>query len=91
MTNEMVKTMRTLAQAGPPQADPPRAPAHDAGRTEGVAGARPYTVGIMTMEVEGRDSARFNAIVARTVKRFDASLAHEGRVMTRVLAFPGHT
>ena len=89
MTNETDTTMRMLAQASPPQADPPQAPAHDAGRTEGVAGEVPYTVGIMTMEVEGRDSARFNAIVARAVKRFDASLAHEGRLTTRALAFPG--
>ena len=48
-----------------------------------------YAVGIMTMEVEGRDSERFDAIVACAVALLDEALAHEARLTTRVVAFPG--
>ena len=43
----------------------------------------------MTMEVEGRDSARFARIVSRAMKSFDASLAHEPRLRTLPIAFAG--
>ena len=43
----------------------------------------------MTMEVEGRASERFGTIVARAVARLDEALAHEARLTTRVIAFPG--
>ena len=48
-----------------------------------------FTVGIMRMEVEGRDSQRFNAIVARAVAELAAAFAHERRLETRTLAFEG--
>ena len=48
-----------------------------------------YTLGIMTMEVEGRSSERFGTMVARAVARLDEALAHEARLTTRVVAFPG--
>lgn len=60
--------------------------ADDAPRT--IDGA-PYAVGVMTMEVEGRDSARFEAIVADAVGRLDRALAHEGRLRIGALTFPG--
>lgn len=48
-----------------------------------------FTVGIMRMDVEGRDSDRFNAIVARAVAELDAALAKETRLRTRTSAFAG--
>ena len=49
----------------------------------------PFTVGVMKMEVEGRDSQRFSAVVARAVDRLDATFAAEPRLRTRTLAFEG--
>ena len=48
-----------------------------------------YVVGVMKMEVEGRDSDRFDAIVSRAVAALDAALAREARLRTRTLAFSG--
>lgn len=48
-----------------------------------------FMVGIMKMEVEGRNSERFNDVVARAVVKFDAALAHESRLSTKSLAFAG--
>ena len=56
---------------------------------DGMRGSAPYTIGIMTMEVEGRDPARLEAIARRAVWRLDEALAHEGRLTTRTIAFPG--
>ncbi len=52
-----------------------------------TAGA--FVVGVMTMEVEGRDSERFEGIVARAVSELETSFAHEPRLRTRALPFPG--
>lgn len=49
----------------------------------------PFEVGVMTMEVEGRDSERFKGIVARAVARLDEALSHEARLSIRALAFDG--
>ena len=48
-----------------------------------------FVVGVMTMEVEGRDSKRFAEIVARAVAELEAVFAHEPRLRTRALAFAG--
>ncbi|WP_313136642.1 hypothetical protein [Paracoccus jeotgali] len=48
-----------------------------------------FQIGVMTMEVEGRDSDRFNEIVTRAVADLDRALAHEPRLRTQTLAFPG--
>ena len=48
-----------------------------------------YTIGIMTMDVEGRESERFHATVAAAVARFDAALAGEARLTTRTSSFTG--
>ena len=48
-----------------------------------------YVIGVMKMEVEGRDSARFDDVVARAVVAFEAALAHEPRLRTRTVAFAG--
>ena len=45
---------------------------------------RTYTVGVMTMEVEGRDSAEFAAIVERAVTIMDRVLAREPRLQTKI-------
>ena len=47
-----------------------------------------YAVGIMTMDVEARDSAAFEALVARGVKRFEAALDRL-RLRTEAFAFDG--
>ena len=81
-----------LARAGGDAAPARRAAAPGADDAPRPAAPRPpdaYTVGIMTMEVEGRDSERFGAIVRRAVARLDDALAHEARLTTRVVAFPG--
>ena len=49
----------------------------------------PFTVGIMKMDVEGRDSARFDAVVERAVPRLRAAFAHDPRLRTQALAFAG--
>lgn len=68
----------------PPRADVPSGPAV----TE--AGARDaFTLGVMTMEVEGRSSERFAAVVAHAVSLLDAALASEPRLRTRTMAFEG--
>lgn len=48
-----------------------------------------FTVGVMTMEVEGRDSERFHGVVARAVAQLQAVFAHEPQLRTQVIAFPG--
>ena len=50
---------------------------------------RPYVIGVMKMEIEGRDSERFNDIVARAVGELDATFAHEPRLRTQSVAFAG--
>ena len=47
-----------------------------------------YAVGVMTMEVEGRDSERFHAIVTRAVARVEAELRRLG-LRTDLFAFDG--
>ena len=49
----------------------------------------PYRLGIMKMEVEGRDSTGFNAIVDRAVALLDAALADEPMLETRTVSFEG--
>ena len=48
-----------------------------------------YTVGIMRMEVEGRDSARFNATVDAAVAQVEAAFAAEPLLRTKALSFEG--
>ena len=48
-----------------------------------------FVVGVMKMEVEGRDSERFDAVVAGAVAELEAALAREPRLRTRALAFTG--
>ncbi len=48
-----------------------------------------YVIGVMRMEVEGRDSTAFNALVARAVERFDDALSGERQLRTLTLAFEG--
>lgn len=48
-----------------------------------------FVVGVMTMEVEGKDSARFEEVVARAVAELEATFAHEPRLRTQALAFAG--
>ena len=48
-----------------------------------------FVVGVMTMEVEGKDSTRFEEIVARAVIELGAAFAHEPRLRTQALAFAG--
>ena len=69
-----------------------RAAAHSADEAPRPAVPGPpgaHTVGIMTMEVEGHDAEGFGAVVARAVGLLDEALAHEARLTTRVVAFPG--
>ena len=57
-----------------------------------VTGRHPsgaYALGIMKMEVEGRESERFGAIVACAVATLDETFAREPRLRTRTLAFAG--
>ena len=49
----------------------------------------PFIVGVMKMEVEGRDSEYFNDVVSRAVIRLEVALAHESRLSTESLAFAG--
>lgn len=51
--------------------------------------SQPFIVGVMKMEVEGRDSKQFNKVVAQAVVELEAALAHESRLSTRSLAFSG--
>lgn len=48
-----------------------------------------YAVGVMTMEVEGRDSEAFHTLVARAVETFDATLADDLRVRVEPIRFEG--
>jgi hypothetical protein len=48
-----------------------------------------YTVGIMKMEVKGRNLDRFDAIVSQAVLQLDAAFAHEPRLRTQTMAFAG--
>ena len=90
--------MRSETSPDPgPSAPTPARPGGDAAPADRAAAPRPaaprppaaYTLGIMTMEVEGRSSERFGTIVARAVGLLDEALAHEARLTTRVIAFPG--
>jgi hypothetical protein len=53
-----------------------------------VAG-REYVVGVMTMEVEGRDSARFGRLVERAAAALERDLAEALGVRVDLLAFEG--
>ena len=48
-----------------------------------------YAVGIMTMDVEGRDSAAFHALVDRAVARVEATLTGGLALRTELFAFEG--
>lgn len=48
-----------------------------------------YVIGLMLMEVDGRDSTSFNQLVARAVERFNDMLAHEPRLRTATIVFEG--
>lgn len=48
-----------------------------------------YAVGIMTMDVEGRDSGAFERLAARAVARFDAVLSGELGLRVELFAFEG--
>lgn len=49
----------------------------------------PFTVGVMTMEIEGRDSEQFNDIVARGVIELEAIFADEPLLRTQPFDFAG--
>lgn len=48
-----------------------------------------YVVGVMRMEVEGRDSSTFENIVAKAVVALDRAFSCEPRLATRSMAFAG--
>lgn len=54
-----------------------------------MASPQSFTVGVMTMEVEGQDSKRFNQAVASAVTELEAALAHEPRLRTQAITFAG--
>ncbi|MDX1420797.1 MAG: hypothetical protein R3181_12575 [Rubricoccaceae bacterium] len=62
----------------------PTAPPSASGRADA-----PYTVGVMTMEVEGKDSEAFRALVDHAVARFEDALADERELRTETFAFEG--
>jgi len=49
----------------------------------------PFVVGVMKMEIEGRDSQRFNDVVAAAVTELQAAFTQEPRLRTQSLAFAG--
>ncbi len=49
----------------------------------------PFVVGVMKMEIEGRNSEQFNHTVACAVTELETALAHEPRLSIRSLAFAG--
>ena len=49
----------------------------------------PYLVGVMMMEVEGKDSAAFNALVREAADRFAEEVSGETRLRTETLSFEG--
>ena len=67
----------------------PRRPAGADGAAAGASGRGMFEVGIMKMEVEGRDSARFDAVVTRAAEALGAALAREPRLKARVMTFAG--
>ncbi|NNF59100.1 MAG: hypothetical protein HKN04_12770 [Rhodothermaceae bacterium] len=48
-----------------------------------------YTIGIMTMEVEGKDSEAFHALVERAVSDFEGGLAEEPALRVEPYTFEG--
>ena len=64
--------------------EPTAAPDSQAQRT-----AREYVIGVMTMEVEGKNSDRFNALVDRAVVAFDQALAAGNGLRVDLLNFDG--
>jgi len=80
--------MYTFAVREPPGQAPPVGPV---GALSGLVTERhppgAYTLGVMKMEVEGRDSERFDTIVARAVATLDETFAREPRL--RTFAFSG--
>lgn len=62
-----------------PDRDPARVAAAD----------REYVVGVMTMEVEGRNSDRFNALVGQAVAEFDRALDAGSGLRVDLLDFDG--
>ena len=48
-----------------------------------------FVVGVMLMEVEGRDSERFHRIVDSAVARVEKAFAHENRLRTETHSFTG--
>ena len=48
-----------------------------------------FTIGIMTMEVEGKDSEAFHALVDRAVRGFEGGLAEERALRVETHAFEG--
>ncbi|WP_138934973.1 hypothetical protein [Roseovarius arcticus] len=61
----------------------------DQDRKSHKEGHSPFTVGVMKMEVEGRDAKLFHDVVARSVIKLEAALAHVPRLSTKSLAFAG--
>ncbi len=54
-----------------------------------MTGPTSFIVGVMKMEVEGRDSSAFESIVAKAVVKLDAAFAREPRLKTQTMAFTG--
>ena len=63
---------------------PPLPPARTAKRDDDA-----FVVGVMLMEVEGRDSERFHRIVRSAVARVERAFSHENRLRTETHAFTG--
>lgn len=49
----------------------------------------PFTIGVVKMEVEGRDSDHFNEVVAHAVVELEAVFAHEPFLRTHLHHFAG--
>lgn len=59
------------------------------GAASGAHGGREYVVGVMTMEVEGRDSARFGRLAERAAAAVERDLAEALGVRVDLLSFEG--
>ena len=58
-------------------------------KVDQLVGGDRYAVGVMRMEVEGRDSSAFENIVAKAVVALDRAFCREPRLIVRSMAFAG--
>ena len=83
------KGMPTVLSTSAPGPEPAGMPSGDRDRASQPSASEAFVIGVMKMEVEGRDSERFGAVVVRAVEVLDTALAQETRLRTRTLAFSG--